>query len=243
MLTLILAASATALATGLGAIPVFFLGERAAALRPLLLGVAAGTMAVASVAGLVLPGLDEGTLAEVAAGFAGGACFLLAARRALDPAPHHLERARSAGARTSILVFVVLLVHSLPEGFAIGTAYASDTAGLSLFVIVAIAVQNIPEGTTIAIPMAASGFSRSRQFWAAVASSAPQPLGAVVAFLLVEEIEPLLPISFGFAAGAMLTLVAAELLPTALREGAAAAALGGLAGAVGMIILSITLGV
>ena len=42
------------------------------------------------------------------------------------------------GVRTSILVFAVLLVHSLPEGFAIGTAYASDTAGLSLFVIVAI---------------------------------------------------------------------------------------------------------
>jgi zinc transporter, ZIP family len=116
MLTLILAASATALATGLGAIPVFFLSERAAALRPLLLGVAAGTMAVASVAGLLLPGLDEGTLAEVAAGFAGGACFLLATRRALDPAPDHLERARSAGVRTSILVFVVLLSTACPKG-------------------------------------------------------------------------------------------------------------------------------
>ena len=37
MLTLILAASGTALATGLGAIPVFYLGERAASLRPFLL--------------------------------------------------------------------------------------------------------------------------------------------------------------------------------------------------------------
>jgi zinc transporter, ZIP family len=112
-----------------------------------------------------------------------------------------------------VLVFVVLLVHSLPEGFAIGTAYASDTAGLSLFVITAIGVQNIPEGTSVAIPMAAAGFSRSRQFWAAVATSAPQPIGAAVAFLLVEQIEPLLPFSFGFAAGAMLALVVAELLP------------------------------
>jgi ZIP family zinc transporter len=74
--------------------------------------------------------------------------------------------------RTSVLVFLVLFAHSLPEGFAIGTAYASDTGGLSLFVILAIAIQNIPEGTSVAIPMAAAGFSRARQFWA---RSAPAP--------------------------------------------------------------------
>ena len=54
MLVLLLAAVGTALATGLGAIPVWFLGERAHALRPLLLGVAAGVMGVASIAGLLL---------------------------------------------------------------------------------------------------------------------------------------------------------------------------------------------
>ena len=41
---LVLAASGTALATGLGAIPVFALGRRADALRPLLWGLAAGVM-------------------------------------------------------------------------------------------------------------------------------------------------------------------------------------------------------
>ena len=50
----------------------------------------------------------------------------------------------------SLLVFVVLLVHSLPEGFAIGAAYASDRAGLDVFVILAIALQNVPEGTSSA---------------------------------------------------------------------------------------------
>ena len=144
MLTLLLAGTGTALATGLGAIPVFLLGARAAALRPLLLGIAAGTMSVASVAGLLLPGLDEGSAISVGSGVAAGMLFLVGARTALDARDRHVERIRSAGLRTSILVFAVLLVHSLPEGFAIGTAYASDTAGLSLFVIVAIAVQNVP---------------------------------------------------------------------------------------------------
>ncbi len=91
--------------------------------------------------------------------------------------------------------------------------------------------------------MAAAGFSRSRQFWAAVATSAPQPLGAAIAFLLVEEIEPLLPFSFGFAAGAMLALVIVELLPDALRDGPAKAVLGTLLGAAAMLALSAALGV
>src|SRR5262245_43094039 len=243
MLTLLLAGIGTALATGLGAVPVFLLGDRAAALRPLLLGIAAGTMAVASVVGLLLPGLDEGSTAAVVVGVAAGILFLVVARAALEARERHVGQAMSAGLRTSILVFGVLLVHSLPEGFAIGTAYASETAGLSLFVIVAIAVQNIPEGTSVAIPMAAAGISRSRQFWAAVATSSPQPVGAVVAYLLVEEIEPLLPVSFGFAAGAMLALVVTELLPQAVREDPRTALAGALFGAAGMLALSAALGV
>jgi zinc transporter, ZIP family len=243
MLILLLAATGTALATGLGAIPVFFLGPRAAAVRPFLLGIASGAMAVASVVGLILPGLDDGSPASVGAGVTVGAMFLVGVRGALEARQRHVHRAMSAGLRVSILVFVVLLVHSLPEGFAIGTAYASDTEGLSLFVIAAIAIQNIPEGTSVAIPMAAAGFSRTRQFWGAVATSAPQPLGAAIAFVLVEEIEPLLPVSFGFAAGAMLALVMVELLPDALQGGRRGAVLGTLVGGAGMVSLSLALGV
>lgn len=67
--------------------------------------------------------------------------------------------------------------------------------------ILAIGIQNVPEGTSVAIPMAAAGFGRGRQFWAAVATSAPQPAGALVAFLLVEQVEALLPFSFAFVLG------------------------------------------
>ena len=90
--------------------------------------------------------------------------------------------------------------------------------GLGLFVILAIALQNVPEGTTSAIPMHDAGFSRWQQFWAAVLTSAPQPVGAIAAYLLVEEIDGLLPISFAFAAGAMLSLVAVEIVPQAFTR-------------------------
>ena len=145
--------------------------------------------------------------------------------------------------RLSGLVFFVLFVLSLPEGFAIGTAYSSDTTGLSLFVILAIALQNIPEGTSVAIPMADAGFTRRQQFWAAVLTSAPQPLGAAIAFLLVESVSSLLAVSFAFAAGAMLALVVSDLLPRSLFPLGWRGPVGLAAGALVMLALSAVLGV
>ena len=241
---LLLAGSATALATGLGAIPVFLLGERSRDLRPLLWGFAAGTMGVASVVGLLLPAADDGTALEVVGGTVAGVAFMLSVRRFLGTHEMHVAGMDAGQVRTSALVFSVLLVHSAPEGLAIGTAYASDTAGLGLFVILAIALQNVPEGTSTAIPMAAAGFGRKQQFWAAVLTSAPQPVMAVVAFVLVEQVASLLPISFAFAAGAMLALVALELLPQALGAGRPAGALLGIGfGAALMLALAAVLGV
>jgi zinc transporter, ZIP family len=244
LLVLFLAACGTALATGLGAIPVWFLGRRAAALTPFLLGVAAGVMGIASIFGLLVPAAEEGSVWEVLAGLFVGGVLLGVARRRLRPEAAFMGR-RGPGARTSALVFAVLFVHSLPEGLAVGTAYASDRAGLGLFVILAIAIQNVPEGTSVAIPMETAGFGRARQFWAAVGTSAPQPVGAVIAYLAVEEVTALLPFSFAFAAGAMLSLIAAELLPQAYADRARRLnpSLGLGAGAAVMMLLDLLLGV
>jgi ZIP family zinc transporter len=201
-------------------------------------------MSVASVVGLLLPALDEDGGAAVGAGLVTGVGFLLGSRRLLAGRDVHVGELRGAGVRRSILVFGVLLVHSLPEGFAIGTAFASDTEGLALFVILAIALQNVPEGTSVAIPMASAGFGRAQQWWAAVLTSVPQPVGAVIAYLAVEQIEALLPFSFAFAAGAMLSLVVVELAPAAfVRGGRLAAAAGTASGAALMVALAATLGV
>jgi zinc transporter, ZIP family len=243
LLILFLAACGTALATGLGAVPVWFLGDRAAALTPFLLGLAAGVMGVASIFGLLIPAAEEGSVWEVLAGLLVGGILLGVARRRLEPGAAFMGR-QGPGARTSALVFAVLFVHSLPEGLAVGTAYASERAGLGLFVIVAIAIQNVPEGSSVAIPMELAGFGRARQFWAAVGTSAPQPLGAVIAYLAVEEVTALLPLSFAFAAGAMLSLIAAEMLPQAYgRHRPFGPSLGLLIGAAIMLALDLLLGV
>jgi zinc transporter, ZIP family len=244
LVVLVLAGSATALATGVGAVPVFLLGDRIAAWRPLLWGLAAGLMAFASVVGLIAPALDTGSSAVVAAGLLTGWGFLLVTRRALAHRDVHVGVLRGSGVRRSLLVLGVLFVHSIPEGFAIGTAFASDRAGLDVFIVLAIGLQNVPEGTTSAIPMQQAGFSPVQQFWGAVLTSAPQPVGAVVAYLLVAEISALLPFSFAFAAGAMLALVAYELVPQAFtRRTWRSALFGATLGALAMLALSAAVGV
>lgn len=208
----------TALATGVGALPVLALGAaRARAAQGVLSGIAAGVMAVAATAGLLKPAFEQGETAVVAAAAASGALALLLTRRALGHRANAADR-RAAGTR-SLLVFGVLFAHSLPEGFAIGSAFASTQAGIGLFVITAIAIQNVPEGTATAAAMQPAGYSPWRQFWGAVLTSVPQVPGALVAWLAVEQINGLLPVSFALASGAMLALVVVELLPDAWTHG------------------------
>ena len=70
----------------------------------------------------------------------------------------------------------------------------------------------------MALPMASSGFKKGAQFWQAVLTSIPQPIGAPLAYLLVHRVTPLLPASLGFAAGAMLAVVTLEVVPDAFNR-------------------------
>jgi ZIP family zinc transporter len=213
-LLLTLIAAGTALATGLGALPVIALGaHRTRSTQGVLSGVAAGVMAVAAIAGLLKPAVEHGDTLTVLAAALAGVAALVVSRRMLNDRAHAGGRGE-AGAR-SLLVIGVLFVHSLPEGLAIGAAFASTQAEIGAFVIAAIAIQNIPEGTATAAAMQAAGYRPSKQFWGAVLTSLPQVPGALVAWLAVEQVNDLLPASFALAGGAMLALVVIDMLPDA----------------------------
>ena len=221
-------ALATVLATGIGALPVMALGaERARAAQGVLSGLAAGVMGVAATVGLLEPAAEQGDAATVVIATAAGALGLIVSRRALRDRGRH-NGMGEAGAR-SLLVIGVLFAHSLPEGFAIGSAFASSQAGLSAFVISAIAIQNIPEGTATAAAMQPAGYGPAKQFWGAVLTSVPQVPGALIAWLAVEQIEGLLPASFALAGGAMLALVVVDLLPDAWAHASHLGVVGGTA--------------
>ena len=201
---LALAGSATALATGLGAVPVFLLGDRAERLRPFLWGTAVGLMGVASIVGLLVPAVDEGGGVSVVAGPVRGAGFLLVSRRLLEAATSTLARSaeRACGGRCSSSASCSSTAcrrgsPSAPRSRP--TPRGSRCSWCSRSVS-----RTSPRARPWRSRCRARASVRAQQFWAAVLTSAPQPVGAVVAYLAVEHITGLLPFSFAFAAGAML---------------------------------------
>jgi hypothetical protein len=82
----------------------------------------------------------------------------------------------------------------------------------------AIGVHNVPEGLAKATLLVGQGASARQALAWSVATCLPQPLVAVPAFIFVEAFTALLPVALGFAAGCMIWMVFAELLPEALAE-------------------------
>ncbi|MFP5353308.1 MAG: ZIP family metal transporter [Actinomycetota bacterium] len=213
----------TALATGLGALPVLAFGSderRAAAISSAL---AAGAMLGASI-GLFYEGLSR-SVGGVALGALVGVCFIVVSGRLLGHTHDaHIGELRGARGLTALMVIGVMTVHSFTEGAAVGVSFAGEES-LGIAIAIAIAVHNIPEGVAISLVLLPFGATlRSAVGWS-IFSSLPQPLTAVPAFLAVSAFEPLLPAGLGFAGGAMTWMVVTHLLPDALEAGSRQAGL------------------
>jgi zinc transporter ZupT len=215
VLLVFLAALVTALATGLGAVPLAFAPRLAGAAVGVANAAAAGCMVAAS--GLLL---WEGVAAGgwgTAAGVLLGLAFTALLARAISGRPDvRFEALGAADARKALLIVGVMTVHSVAEGIGVGVSFA-DRQSLGLATALAIAVHNIPEGLAISLVLVPRGVRVLHAAGWSIVSSLPQPLLAVPAFAFVAAFSGLLPVGLGFAAGAMLWMVAAELLPDALR--------------------------
>lgn len=215
-LTVMLAALATALATGLGALPFIAVRRPSRAWLGLSNGAAAGFMLAAS-AVLIWEALDRGVPGTVV-GVALGVVAIAVARRLIGSHEHlRVGALRGADAAKAVMIVGVMTVHSFAEGVAVGVSFGGSDA-LGLFIAVAIAVHNVPEGLAISLVLVPRGASVGAAAGWSVVSSLPQPLMALPAFAFVEVFDPVLPYGLGFAAGAMAWMVAAELLPEARRN-------------------------
>jgi zinc transporter ZupT len=220
VLMVLLLASLTALATGLGAVPFALVPGVSARAEARANALAAGLMLGASF-GLAAEGTARGGW-QTMAGAAAGVLFILAVHRLLDRHRFGFEGAGTAGAKRALLVLIVMTVHSSAEGVAVGVGFGGGPS-LALAITVAIAVHNIPEGLAITAVLRPRGTSLLRCAGWSVFSSLPQPLLAVPAFLFVEVFQAALPYGLGFAAGAMAFLVLQELLPEAYGNAPASA--------------------
>jgi zinc transporter, ZIP family len=206
----------TDLATGLGVLPFAVARRASARWSGITTAIAGGMMLSASVFALADKALRRGNAIDVVAGMLAGAAFFAYSARLVSARRWRLRNWTEDTSRQSILVIVTMFVHSIPEGVAIGVGYATGEMRFGLLLAITIAVHNVPEGTAVAVPLRANGASLATCFWYALLTSVPQPLVAVPAFLLISLAQPLLPASLGFAGGAMIFLVVAELLPESL---------------------------
>lgn len=122
--------------------------------------------------------------------------------------------------RVGIVSAMAVAIHNFPEGIATFMAgYESESLGIAI--AIAIAFHNIPEGLTIALPMYISTGSKKKAIMSTFISSIAEPLGALLAFLVLRPfINSLtLGIIFGSIAGIMLYIALEELLPSSRDYG------------------------
>jgi zinc transporter, ZIP family len=210
-----LAALLTAVATGLGALPFIFLRSGTPRVLAFANAGAAGLMLGASF-GLLVEGAAIGAL-QTYLGALLGVVFILGTQRVLGHSHPEVGDIRGAGARQALLIIVVMTVHSMAEGVAVGVAFGGG-ASLAAAITIAIAIHNIPEGLAISAVLRGRGASVVACAGWSIFSSLPQPLLAVPAFIFVEQFRQALPYGLGFAAGAMIFMVLVELLPEAYEQ-------------------------
>ncbi len=250
----ILGGGAAALATALGTLPMLFSWQPSQRTHDAMLGFGAGVMLAACAFSLIIPslraaadlGADKwGASAIVGAGILSGAFVLLLIDRLL-PHEHFIKGPEGHHSRQikRVWLFVIAIaLHNLPEGLAIGVAFAGPDLGAASALAAGIAVQDIPEGLVVALAMRTVGYGRGVSVGVAVFSGLVEPLMAMFGVLVVALSAAMLPWGLAAAAGAMLFVISHEIIPESHRQGHESWATGGLMiGFVLMMLLDTALG-
>jgi ZIP family zinc transporter len=149
--------------------------------------------------------------------------------------------------RMGLFTALAITIHNFPEGLATFLAALQDPS-LGLAIAVAIALHNIPEGISVSVPIFYATGSRKRAFFFSLLSGLAEPVGAVIAYLLLrllvcgetEVIPPqVMGFLFGGVAGIMVYISLDQLLPTSRAYGKGHDSLFGLVA--GMLVMALSL--
>ncbi len=228
------------LCTGVGAAFAFFVKGSDARILTYALGASAGVMVYISFMELMPTAQQylggEGAKWIIIASFFGGMLLSGGIDRLIpaDENPHEIREPREiesvkqtgqfagqAGVKRSATLFALAIaIHNFPEGIAT-MASAFDNTGTAASVALAVAIHNIPEGLAVAIPLLYGTGNRMQAFRLATLSGLSEPLGALIAMLiLLPFLTPMvLGILFAAVAGIMVYISFDELLPMAERCG------------------------
>lgn len=208
------------LATGAGALPIFFKKNFSDDMLDVLLGFAAGVMLAATVFSLLVPAIELSDPLVAMISLIMGALLIHFIDRFV-PHVHPVAGPEGPPSRLSKLwLFIIAMtIHNFPEGLAVGTSFGSGDVASGLIVATAIGLQNAPEGLAVAIPLVRENYSKGRSIWCATLTGLVEPLGALLGIALVSLAHSILPWGLAFAAGAMLFVVIDEMVPESHRKG------------------------
>ena len=208
--------------TALGASIVFFFKKINKTLLDCMLSIAAGVMIAASFWSLLAPSIEMtenlglNKIIMPALGFISGGLILLIGDKIFQKKSDNISDKKK---RIMMLIFSITL-HNIPEGLAVGVAFGSVMYGLegatilsAIGLAIGIGIQNFPEGTAVSVPLRREGLSRKKAFFYGQLSGIVEPISGVIGALLVLKVRLILPFLLAFAAGAMIYVVAQELIP------------------------------
>lgn len=207
-----------AIAAALGVVPLLWRPQPPAWWIGWANALAAGLMLGAAYV-LLLAGLGDGAL-RLGAGAALGILFVAVTHLASGTSDLDLNRFDDTGPAYGYQVFLVNSLHSASEGIAIGVAMHLHVP-LGIFLAAAMAVHNIPEATIFSAIVRARGVRLPSAAALSVAVNASQVLLAVTAWSVLAAAPAVLPWLLGFAVGALIYLVLAELLPESYHQAGA----------------------
>ncbi len=137
---------------------------------------------------------------------------------------------------------IAIAIHNFPEGIATFTSALQDPA-LGLAIAVAIAIHNIPEGIAVSVPVYYATGSRKKAFKLSFLSGLSEPIGALVAFLILMPYlnDIMFGIIFAGVAGIMVFISLDELLPAAKKYDETHVSIYGVISGMAIMALSILL--
>ena len=228
----LLASLLAGLATGLGGLMIALFPRVSRRAYDTLLGFSAGVMLAAGSITLLWPAMQRNGFAAPALGFVAGAALVYLLEFAVPHLEPHFapELASSTDKRLGLLMAAALTLHHIPEGLAIGVAFASGGRAMGVVVAVAIALQNIPEGLAVAMPLRAAGASRGRAIAWASLSGLAEPLAAALGVWFAGMLDGALSFGMALAAGAMIFVASDQLIPESHRTESKSPSLGLISG-------------
>lgn len=122
--------------------------------------------------------------------------------------------------RVGFVSMLAITLHNFPEGIATFMAGYNDQA-LGISIAIAITLHNIPEGISVALPIYYATNSVKKAFKFTLLSGMAEPMGALLAFLILRPIinDLVLGAIFAIVAGIMIYISLEELIPSSRQYG------------------------